>query len=49
MFLIQLITQYPEEFQKIILEDGQGQGQGSSSSQPRPGSIQISPEDNAAI
>lgn len=49
--LNQLISQYPEAFQKVILEEGGGSiGQQSGQGQnPPPGAIQISPEEAAAI
>jgi len=40
MFLIQLISQHPQESQKIILQEGYGLGS-SSLQQPRPESIQF--------
>lgn len=50
--LIQMISQYPEAFQKVILEEGNSGGQGQGGvvpPRPPPGSIQISPEEGAAI
>lgn len=50
--LYAMISQYPEAFQKVILEEGNSGGQGQGGvvpPRPPPGSIQISPEEGAAI
>lgn len=43
-----MISQYPEAFQKVILEEG-GVGGGQAPPRPPPGTIQISAEEDAAI
>ena len=40
-----MISQYPEAFQKVILEEGGAQ----TAPRPPPGTIQISAEEDAAI
>jgi hypothetical protein len=48
-----LITQYPQEFEQIIMEaegaQGQGQAQGQEQPNPRPGTILISQAEEQAI
>lgn len=48
--LYTLISQYPEAFQKVILEDGPVPATGGlQPPRPPPGSIQVTPEEAAAI
>lgn len=42
--LYTLISQYPEAFQKVILEDGVPATGGLQPPRPPPGSIQVTPE-----